>query len=117
MKHEIPPETSAPCADDSAAAPPTMPVTACRPPCENTTRFGISTQRIGGTELPVYDPAKTVADRFKYRNKIGIDVALEALCDCYCREQKHSRLGSSTVLFRLSRSKHLDAFVLKGASF
>jgi hypothetical protein len=30
----------------------------------------------------VYTPAKTVADCFKYRNKIGIDVAIEALRDC-----------------------------------
>jgi predicted transcriptional regulator of viral defense system len=30
----------------------------------------------------VYNPAKTVADCFKYRNKIGLDVALEALRDC-----------------------------------
>lgn len=31
--------------------------------------------------LRVYSPAKTVADCFKYRNKIGLDVALEALRD------------------------------------
>lgn len=30
----------------------------------------------------VYSPAKTVADCFKYRNKIGLDVAIEALRDC-----------------------------------
>ncbi len=29
--------------------------------------------------MRVYNPAKTVADCFKYRNKIGLDVALEAL--------------------------------------
>jgi hypothetical protein len=33
--------------------------------------------------------ATTVADCFKYRNKIGLDVALKALRDCY-REQKAS---------------------------
>jgi hypothetical protein len=27
----------------------------------------------------IYDPARTVSDCFKYRNKIGLDVALEAL--------------------------------------
>jgi hypothetical protein len=31
----------------------------------------------------VYSPAKTVADCFKYRNKIGLDVASEALRDCW----------------------------------
>ena len=29
----------------------------------------------------IYGPAKTVADCFKYRNKLGLDVALEALKD------------------------------------
>jgi hypothetical protein len=32
-------------------------------------------------EVPVFNAAKTVADCFKYRNKIGLDVAMEALCD------------------------------------
>ena len=35
----------------------------------------------------VYSPAKTVADAFKYRNKIGLDVALEALRDCWRRRK------------------------------
>jgi hypothetical protein len=30
----------------------------------------------------VFTPAKTVADCFRYRNKIGLEVALEALRDC-----------------------------------
>jgi hypothetical protein len=35
----------------------------------------------------VYNPAKTVADCFKYRNMIGLDVALEALRD-YRRQRR-----------------------------
>jgi len=35
--------------------------------------------------LRVYGPAKTVADCFKHRNKIGLDVALEALKDTRAR--------------------------------
>ena len=31
----------------------------------------------------VYSPAKTVADCFKFRNAVGLDVALEALRDCW----------------------------------
>jgi predicted transcriptional regulator of viral defense system len=34
---------------------------------------------VEGVPVHVYNPAKTVADCFKYRNKIGLDVALEAL--------------------------------------
>ena len=32
--------------------------------------------------MRVYTPAKTVADCFKYRNKIGLDVAIEAVREC-----------------------------------
>ena len=43
---------------------------------------GIQTQRIDGVPVRVYSPAKTVADWFKFRNKVGVDVAIEALRDC-----------------------------------
>ena len=42
---------------------------------------GIEEHDVGGMTLKVYSAAKTVADCFKFRNKIGIDVALEALQD------------------------------------
>jgi predicted transcriptional regulator of viral defense system len=44
---------------------------------------GIKEHSIEGVGVKVYSPAKTVADCFKYRNKIGLDVALEALRDCW----------------------------------
>jgi hypothetical protein len=37
--------------------------------------------------VKVYGPAKPAADCFKYRNKIGLDVALEALRDCWRRRK------------------------------
>ncbi|WP_306549128.1 type IV toxin-antitoxin system AbiEi family antitoxin domain-containing protein [Desulfobulbus sp.] len=43
---------------------------------------GINSHIIDGIPVAIYQPAKTVADCFKYRNKIGLDVALEALKDC-----------------------------------
>ena len=47
---------------------------------------GIDTHRIDQIDVRVYCVAKTVADCFKHRNKIGLDVALEALKDA--RAQK-----------------------------
>ena len=44
---------------------------------------GIEQHEVEGVAVRVYNPAKTVADCFKFRNKIGLDVALEALRDCY----------------------------------
>lgn len=42
---------------------------------------GVEERCIEGVAVKVYKPAKAVADCFKYRNKIGLDVALEALRD------------------------------------
>ncbi len=42
---------------------------------------GIEPMLIDGVTVPVFNAAKTVADCFKFRNKIGLDVALEALRD------------------------------------
>jgi predicted transcriptional regulator of viral defense system len=44
--------------------------------------FGVKEYPVRGGTLKVYTPAKTVADCFKFRNKIGTDVALEALKEC-----------------------------------
>jgi predicted transcriptional regulator of viral defense system len=41
--------------------------------------FGAKEYKISGATLRVFSPAKTVADCFKFRNKIGLDIAIEAL--------------------------------------
>lgn len=40
---------------------------------------GIESHKQGKTTIKVYNPPKTIADCFKFRNRIGLDVALEAL--------------------------------------
>lgn len=59
---------------------------------------GIETHRIEGVDVRVYSAAKTVADCFKYRNKVGIDVAVEALRDFSRRHR-----GGATELARFAR--------------
>ena len=49
--------------------------------------LGVEEKVVEGVPVRIYNPAKTVADCFKYRNKIGLDVALEALKECL-RERK-----------------------------
>lgn len=44
---------------------------------------GIGTGAVNGVPLRVFGVAKTVADCFKYRNKVGLDVALEALREAW----------------------------------
>ena len=42
---------------------------------------GVERLHIDGVEVPVFNAARTVVDCFRFRNKIGLDVALEALRD------------------------------------
>ena len=59
---------------------------------------GVETHVIQGVTVRVYSPAKTVADCFKYRNKIGLDVAMEAL-----RESLRSRKCTRDDIHRHAR--------------
>ncbi len=45
----------------------------------DTYSYGIHKLNINGVETKIYSPAITIADCFKFRNKIGLDVAIEAL--------------------------------------
>lgn len=53
---------------------------------------------IEGVPVKIYNPAKTVADCFKFRNKIGLDVALEAL-----RETWRARRCGMSEMMRYAR--------------
>ena len=48
-----------------------------------TLTAGVEVHEVEGVPVRVTSVAKTVADCFKYRNKIGLDVALEALRDAW----------------------------------
>ncbi len=43
--------------------------------------YGVITRPIQGVDVRLTNPARTVVDCFRYRNKIGLDVAMEALRD------------------------------------
>ena len=59
---------------------------------------GVETRKIDGVTVRVTGVAQTVADCFKFRNKIGLDVALEAL-----REARRARKASATDLWRYAK--------------
>ena len=42
-------------------------------------REGVKRHLIEGIEVPIFEPANTIVDCFRYRNKIGLDIALEGL--------------------------------------
>jgi len=59
---------------------------------------GVEVHRIERVDVRVYSAAKTVADCFEYRNKLGIDVAVEAL-----RDYSRSHRGGAEELARFAR--------------
>ena len=62
---------------------------------------GVESHTIDGVSVRVYGPEKTLADCFKFRNKIGADVAIEAL-RAY-RARRHARLQDVLQYARLCR--------------
>jgi predicted transcriptional regulator of viral defense system len=53
---------------------------------------GVEKVRLDGTDVRLYDPEKTLADCFKYRNKLGMDTVLEALR--FYRERRKPKVAA-----------------------
>lgn len=64
-------------------------------------RAGIETHRVDGIGVRVYSAAKAVADCFRFRNRLGIDVAVEALK--FLRERKKVPMRELLKYARLCR--------------
>ena len=60
--------------------------------------YGAQTVRFADGAFKVYSPAKTVADLFKFRNKYGIDTAIEALKEGWLK-----RLFTADELYRAAK--------------
>lgn len=64
---------------------------------------GVRTEKVFGGAIRIFDPSKTVADLFKFRNRVGLDVAIEAL-QAYWR----SPYRDVTALHNYSRIDRVD---------
>jgi hypothetical protein len=70
---------------------------------EAALQYGVEEHKILGTTIRITSPAKTVADCFKYRNKVGLDVALEAGRDCiYSRKATISEIYECAKVCRVA---------------
>jgi hypothetical protein len=49
--------------------------------------FSVTEHLVEGTKIKIYSPAKIVADCFKFRSKIGTELAIHSLRECF-REKK-----------------------------
>ena len=59
--------------------------------------LGVTRHTLEGLEVPVTDPARTVADCFKYRSRVGLDVAIAAL-----RDYLSTHRGGRDALWRMA---------------
>ena len=64
---------------------------------------GVETREVDGTTIRVTGVAKTVADCFKFRSKVGLDVALEAL-----REARRGKRATIDDLWRCARVDRME---------
>ncbi len=60
--------------------------------------FGVDRHKVGQAEVRVYGPAKTVADCFKFRSRVGLDAAISAL-----RETWRSRRATMDELWEAAK--------------
>jgi predicted transcriptional regulator of viral defense system len=68
---------------------------------------GINTVVCDQVPIRIYSPAKTVVDCFKFRNKIGLDVALEALKDVL-----HQKKATSDELYHFAKIERVQKIIL-----
>ncbi len=69
-------------------------------------REGIEVHRIDGIPVRIYGAEKTIADCFKYRHKLGMDVALEAL------RRWHERRGRNVeALLKYARACRVERII------
>ena len=66
---------------------------------------GIGRHEVDGVPVRVYSPEKTLADCFKYRNKLGLDVAIEAVR--LYRERRPLKVGELMRFARVCRVAHV----------
>lgn len=73
---------------------------------EDSYEDGIEYHQINTLKIPIYSASKTVVDCFKFRNKIGLDIAIEALRD-YWRQHKQVSIDEILRHAKVCRVTHV----------
>jgi len=74
--------------------------------------YGVETRMVQGVQVRITSPARTVVDCFRYRNKVGLDVAIEALRDAFrSRKAEMGELWRAAEVCRILTvmKPHLEA--------
>jgi predicted transcriptional regulator of viral defense system len=78
---------------------------------DQTISAGVDIHKIGGVKVKIFTAEKTVADCFKFRNRIGLDAALEGLKMCLNRNGSRAKILEYARLCRVEKviSPYLEA--------
>ena len=68
---------------------------------------GVDQHQIGGVTVAITNPARTVADCFKHRNRVGVDVAVEALKELLKRDR-----NSMNDLMLYAKTNRVDQIMM-----
>jgi len=72
-------------------------------PSKNIYQAGIREVILDNTPVKIYDPEKTITDCFKYRNKFGLDVAIDAIQRYFEQPSKKQNLNALMKYAKLNR--------------
>lgn len=70
---------------------------------QETISIGVEDRKIEGVPVKIFSPEKTVADCFKFRNKIGLDVAIEALKMCINKNGSRRKILEFAEICRVEK--------------
>lgn len=68
-------------------------------------RAGVETREVDGVRIRVFGVEKTLADCFKYRNKLGLDTAIEALR--LCRQRRRINIEKLMEFTAINRVRNV----------
>jgi predicted transcriptional regulator of viral defense system len=72
-------------------------------PSKKIYEVGIQEVILDNTPVKIYDPEKTITDCFKYRNKFGLDVAIDAIQRYFEQPTKKQNLNALMKYAKLNR--------------
>ena len=68
----------------------------------DTFSSGVETHDLEGNKVKIFAPEKTIADCFKFRHKIGLDVAIEALKGCLANKGSRAKIIEYAKICRVA---------------
>lgn len=74
---------------------------------EESYNLGVEHHVIDGISVAIYSPEKTIVDCFKFRNKVGLNIAIEALKSYWLRKNKNPSVNAIMKYAKICRAEKI----------